>query len=45
MCSSTGEAIFEGETMHFLDLRAPWLEPLRGPNGLALSRLKKEIQP
>ncbi|MBA0618499.1 hypothetical protein Godav_027836, partial [Gossypium davidsonii] len=24
MCSSTGEAIFEGETMHFLDLRAPW---------------------
>ena len=27
------------------DLRAPWLEPLRGPNGLDLSRLKKDIQP
>ncbi|KAF3644433.1 hypothetical protein FXO38_20174 [Capsicum annuum] len=31
--------------MHFSDLRAPWLEPLRGPNGLDLSRLKKDIQP
>ncbi|KAL5645183.1 hypothetical protein ACJX0J_001227 [Zea mays] len=29
----------------FWDLRAPWLEPLRGPNGLYLSRLKKDIQP
>lgn len=29
----------------FLDLCAPWLEPLKGPNGLDLSRLKKEIQP
>ncbi|KAB2021777.1 hypothetical protein ES319_D07G163000v1, partial [Gossypium barbadense] len=37
--------IFGGETMRFLDLRAPWLEPLRGPNGLDLSRLKKDIQP
>nr|GEX81129.1 photosystem II CP43, chloroplastic [Tanacetum cinerariifolium] len=27
------------------DLRATWLEPLRGPNGLDLSRLKKDIQP
>ncbi|KAL5642599.1 hypothetical protein ACJX0J_003729 [Zea mays] len=34
-----------GETMRFWDLRAPWLEPLRGPNGLDLSRLKKDIQP
>uniref|UniRef100_A0A453EII8 Uncharacterized protein n=1 Tax=Aegilops tauschii subsp. strangulata TaxID=200361 RepID=A0A453EII8_AEGTS len=31
-----------GETMRFWDLRAPWLEPLRGPNGLDLSRLKKD---
>ncbi|KAI3890732.1 hypothetical protein MKX03_019124 [Papaver bracteatum] len=27
------------------DLRAPWLEPLRGPNGLDSRRLKKYIQP
>ncbi|URE07928.1 hypothetical protein MUK42_18465, partial [Musa troglodytarum] len=45
MRSPIGEIIFERETMHFLDLRAPWLEPLRGPNGLDLSRLKKDIQP
>ncbi|KAH0743332.1 hypothetical protein KY290_031325 [Solanum tuberosum] len=31
--------------MHFWDLHAPWLELLRGPNGLDLSRLKKDIQP
>ncbi|KAM7468140.1 hypothetical protein LguiB_015702 [Lonicera macranthoides] len=31
--------------MRFWDLRVPWLEPLRGPNGLDLSRLKKDIQP
>ncbi|MBA0783612.1 hypothetical protein Gotri_001302, partial [Gossypium trilobum] len=30
--------------MRFWDLRALWLEPLRGPNGLDLSRLKKDIQ-
>ncbi|URE01506.1 Photosystem II protein [Musa troglodytarum] len=29
MRSSIGEIIFGGETMHFWDLRAPWLEPLR----------------
>ncbi|KAF9603051.1 hypothetical protein IFM89_033776 [Coptis chinensis] len=45
MCSPIGEVIFGGETMRFWDLRAPWLEPLRGPNGLYLSRLKKDIQP
>eukprot|EP01018_Ginkgo_biloba_P029516 Gb_22672 [translate_table: standard] len=45
MRSPTGEIIFGGETMHFWDLRAPWLEPLRGPNGLDLSKLKKDIQP
>ncbi|CAN6446827.1 unnamed protein product [Victoria cruziana] len=44
MHSPTGEIIFGGKTMHFWDLRAPWLEPLRGPNGLDLSRLKKDIQ-
>ncbi|KAK9000129.1 hypothetical protein V6N11_082261 [Hibiscus sabdariffa] len=41
MCSPTGEVIFGRKTMYFWDLRAPWLEPLRGPNGLDLSRLKK----
>ncbi|KAK5825041.1 hypothetical protein PVK06_019843 [Gossypium arboreum] len=30
MRSPTGEVIFGGETMRFWDLRAPWLEPLRG---------------
>ncbi|KAG6539831.1 hypothetical protein Mapa_018877 [Marchantia paleacea] len=45
MRSPTGEIIFGGETMRFWDLRAPWLEPLRGPNGLDLSKLKKDIQP
>ncbi|KAG4143034.1 hypothetical protein ERO13_D06G164032v2 [Gossypium hirsutum] len=45
MRSPTGEVIFGGETMRFWDLRAPWLETLRGPNGLDLSRLKKDIQP
>ncbi|CAN6454003.1 unnamed protein product [Victoria cruziana] len=39
MCSPTREIIFGGETMHFWDLCAPWLEPLRGPNGLDLSRM------
>ncbi|RZC68913.1 hypothetical protein C5167_032126 [Papaver somniferum] len=43
MRSPTREVIFGGETMHFWDLRAPWLEPLRSPNGLDLSRLKKDI--
>jgi len=45
MRSPTGEIIFGGETMRFWDLRAPWLEPLRGPNGLDLSKLRKDIQP
>ncbi|TXG60138.1 hypothetical protein EZV62_014711 [Acer yangbiense] len=45
MRSPTGEVIFGGETMRFWDLRAPWLEPLKGLNGLDLSRLKKDIQP
>jgi photosystem II CP43 chlorophyll apoprotein len=31
--------------MRFWDLRAPWLEPLRGPNGLDLNKIKNDIQP
>ncbi|KAF3663333.1 Photosystem II CP43 reaction center protein [Capsicum annuum] len=45
MRSPTEEVIFGGETIDFWDLRAPWLEPLRGPNGLDLNRLKNDIQP
>nr|QJA13792.1 CP43 chlorophyll apoprotein of photosystem II [Chaetophora sp. FACHB-2423] len=45
MRSPTGEIIFGGETMRFWDFRGPWLEPLRGPNGLDLTKLKNDIQP
>jgi photosystem II CP43 chlorophyll apoprotein len=45
MRSPTGEIIFGGETMRFWDFRGPWLEPLRGPNGLDLSKIKNDIQP
>ncbi|AFY68537.1 photosystem II 44 kDa subunit reaction center protein [Thalassoporum mexicanum PCC 7367] len=45
MRSPTGEVIFGGETMRFWDLRAPWLEPLRGPNGLDIDKLQNDIQP
>jgi photosystem II CP43 chlorophyll apoprotein len=45
MRSPTGEIIFGGETMRFWDFRGPWLEPLRGPNGLDLDKLKNDIQP
>ena len=45
MRSPTGEIIFGGETMRFWDFRGPWLEPLRGPNGLDLNKLKNDIQP
>nr|YP_009589376.1 photosystem II CP43 chlorophyll apoprotein [Selaginella bisulcata]QBL75959.1 photosystem II CP43 chlorophyll apoprotein [Selaginella bisulcata] len=45
MRSPTGEIIFGGETMRSRDPRAPWLEPLRGPNGLDVSKLKRDIQP
>ncbi|WP_421655885.1 photosystem II reaction center protein CP43 [Leptothermofonsia sp. ETS-13] len=41
----TGEIIFGGETMRFWDCRAPWLEPLRGPNGLDLDKLRNDVQP
>nr|AKP49366.1 photosystem II 44 kDa apoprotein [Campynema lineare] len=41
MRSPTGEVIFGGETMRFWDLRAPWLEPLRGPNGWTWVGLKR----
>jgi photosystem II CP43 chlorophyll apoprotein len=43
--SPTGEIIFGGETMRFWDCRAPWLEPLRGPNGLDLDKLQHDVQP
>ncbi len=45
MRSPSGEVIFGGETMRFWDVRAPWLEPLRGPNGLDVDKLKNDIQP
>jgi photosystem II CP43 chlorophyll apoprotein len=45
MRAPTGEIIFGGETMRFWDFRGPWLEPLRGPNGLDLNKLKNDIQP
>ena len=45
MRSPTGEIILGGETMRFWDFRGPWLEPLRGPNGLDLDKIKNDIQP
>lgn len=45
MRSPTGEIIFGGETMRFWDFQGPWLEPLRGPNGLDLDKLQNDIQP
>jgi photosystem II CP43 chlorophyll apoprotein len=45
MRSPSGEIIFGGETMRFWDVRAPWVEPLRGPNGLDLDRIRSDIQP
>ncbi len=45
MRSPTGEIIFGGETMRFWDFRGPWLEPLRGPNGLDIDKLKNDVQP
>ena len=45
MRSPTGEIIFGGETMRFWDFRGPWLEPLRGPNGLSLDKLQNDVQP
>ncbi len=45
MRSPSGEIIFGGETMRFWDFRGPWLEPLRGPNGLDLNKIKNDIQP
>jgi photosystem II CP43 chlorophyll apoprotein len=44
MRSPTGEIIFGGETMRFWDFQGPWLEPLRGPNGLDLDKLTNDIQ-
>jgi len=44
MRSPSGEIIFGGETMRFWDMRAPWVECLRGPNGLELNRLRDDVQ-
>ena len=44
MRSPSGEIILGGETMRFWDLRSPWLEPVRGPNGLETRMLKSNIQ-
>ncbi|KAL0647712.1 hypothetical protein Bca4012_046003 [Brassica carinata] len=43
MRSPTREVIFGGETMCFWVLRTPWLEPLRGHNGLDLRGVATEI--
>lgn len=45
MRAPSGEIIFGGETMRFWDFQGPWLEPLRGPNGLDLTKIKNDIQP
>jgi photosystem II CP43 chlorophyll apoprotein len=45
MRSPSGEIIFGGETMRFWDMRSPWLEPLRGPNGLDINKIRNDIQP
>ena len=45
MRSPSGEIILGGETMRFWDLRAPWLEPCRAPNGLDIGKLRSNIQP
>ncbi|MBW4621263.1 MAG: photosystem II reaction center protein CP43 [Cyanosarcina radialis HA8281-LM2] len=45
MRSPSGEIILGGETMRFWDFRGPWLEPLRGPNGLEINKIKNDIQP
>jgi photosystem II CP43 chlorophyll apoprotein len=45
MRSPTGEVIFGGETMRFWDFRGPWVEPLRGPNGIDVDKIKNDIQP
>jgi photosystem II CP43 chlorophyll apoprotein len=43
MRSPSGELILGGETMRFWDMRAPWIEPLRGPFGLELTRLLRTL--
>jgi photosystem II CP43 chlorophyll apoprotein len=45
MRSPSGEIIFGGETMRFWDMRAPWVEPLRGPNGLYINKILNYIKP
>jgi photosystem II CP43 chlorophyll apoprotein len=43
--SPSGEIIFGGETMRFWSVKAPWIEPLRGPNGFDIDKLQHDIQP
>jgi len=45
MRSPSGEIIFGGETMRFWDFQGPWLEPLRGTNGLDLNKIRNDVQP
>ncbi|NJO40006.1 MAG: photosystem II reaction center protein CP43 [Cyanobacteria bacterium CRU_2_1] len=45
MRAPTGEIIFGGETMRFWSTRAPWLEPLRGVNGIDLDKIQHDVQP
>jgi photosystem II CP43 chlorophyll apoprotein len=45
MRSPSGEIIFGGETMRFWDFRGPWLESLRGPNGLDINKIRNDVQP
>jgi photosystem II CP43 chlorophyll apoprotein len=45
MRSPNGEVVFGDETTHLWDSRAPWVEPLRGPNGSDVDKNKNDIQP
>ena len=31
--------------MRFWDMRAPWVEPLRGPNELEINKIRSDTQP
>ena len=45
MRSPSGEIIFGGETMRFWDLRAPWVDTLRSPNGLDINKILNDMLP
>ena len=44
MRSPSGEMILGGETMRFWSMQSPWLEPIRNPKGLDISKLQTDIQ-